>query len=65
MLLTALQTSAAYGSSVPVKLSGLYSNRQFVSGCLIEFSKTHLAPSSAIFFISFFEIDAITSLPGV
>ena len=51
MLLTALQTSAAYGSSVPVKLSGLYSNRQFVSGCLIEFSKTHLAPSSAIFFI--------------
>ena len=48
---TALHTSSAYSGSVPVKLSGLYSNRKSPSysaaSCLMS-----AAPSVAIFLIS-------------
>ena len=48
---TALQTSTAYSGSVPVKLSGLYSNKKLPSysslSCLTSF-----APSTAICLIS-------------
>ena len=51
MSITALQTSRAYSGSVPVKLSGLYSNRKLPSysslSCL-----TSRAPSVAICLIS-------------
>ena len=46
---TASQTSAAYSSSVPVKLSGEYSKDHFVSGLANASSFTSNAPSVAIF----------------
>ena len=49
--LTALQTSTAYSSSVPVYDSGEYSNEIFVSGTVATRSKQSCAPSVAIFLI--------------
>ena len=48
---TALHTSKAYSGSVPVKLSGLYSNRKFPSVSSASFFR-RAAPSTAIFRIS-------------
>ncbi len=51
---TALQTSRAYSGSVPVKLSGLYSNRKFPSVSSASFFSS-AAPSTAICKISSFD----------
>ena len=51
---TALQTSREYSTSVPVKLSGLYSNEKFPSVSAASFFKS-AAPSTAIFRISSFD----------
>ena len=48
---TALQTSRAYSGSVPVKLSGLYSNWKLPSVSAASFFN-NAAPSTAIFRIS-------------
>ena len=48
---TALHTSRAYSGSVPVKLSGLYSNWKFPSVSSASFFN-NAAPSTAIFKIS-------------
>ena len=52
--ITALHTSSAYSGSVPVKLSGLYSNAKFPSSFAAS-SLRSFAPSTAIFLISSFD----------
>ena len=51
MSTTSSQTSLAYSSSVPVKLSGEYSNVHSVSEFSIAKSLINLAASNAIFFM--------------
>ena len=58
---TALHTSSAYSGSVPVKLSGLYSNRKFPSVSSASFFN-RAAPSTAIFLISSFDLRNTCSL---
>ena len=48
---TALQTSTAYSSSVPVYDSGEYSNETNVPGTVFTKSKQICAPSVAILFM--------------
>ena len=60
--ITASQISRAYSISVPVKLSGEYSNWKFVSGYLAASSFINFAPLTAIPIISSFSILNTTSL---
>ena len=50
--ITAAHTSMLKSTSAVEKVSGLYSNCQFVFGCLAASSRSTLAPSIAICFTS-------------
>ena len=59
---TSLQTSRAYSNSVPVKLSGLYWNCQFVFFASSDNFFTKAAPSVAILVIPFLSLLKTTFL---